>query len=60
MSKAKSTETKSDLISLADEEGVKQVIVNSILGLWDVINNLTRPGHPGATATVLPSSVQHG
>lgn len=42
MSKEKSTETKSDLISLADEEGVKQVIVNSILGLWDVVNNLTR------------------
>ena len=29
-------------LSLADEEGVKQVLVNSILGLWDVVNNLTR------------------
>jgi uncharacterized protein (TIGR00730 family) len=29
-------------VSLADEEGVKQVLVNSILGLWDVVNNLTR------------------
>jgi hypothetical protein len=25
-----------DLVSLADEEGVKQVLVNSVLGLWDV------------------------
>lgn len=31
-----------DRISLADEEGVKQVLVNSVLGLWDVVNNLTR------------------
>ena len=29
-------------VSIADEEAVKQVIVNSILGLWDVVNNLTR------------------
>ena len=35
-------EQKSDVISLADEEGVKQVLTNSILGLWDVVNNLTR------------------
>ena len=33
---------KSNGISLSDEEGVKQVLVNSILGLWDVVNNLTR------------------
>ena len=31
-----------DSISLADEEAVKQVLVNSVLGLWDVVNNLTR------------------
>ncbi len=42
MSKNKPAETKSDVISLADEERVKQVLVNSILGLWDVVNNLTR------------------
>jgi len=42
MSNKKSTETKSDLISLADEEGVKQVLANTVLGLWDVVNNLTR------------------
>ena len=29
-------------VSLTDEEGVKHVLVNAILGLWDVVNNLTR------------------
>lgn len=29
-------------ISLADEESVKQLVVDSILGLWEVVNNLTR------------------
>jgi len=29
-------------ISLADEDAVKQVLVSSIFGLWDVVNNLTR------------------
>jgi uncharacterized protein (TIGR00730 family) len=29
-------------ISLADEEAVKQVLVSSIFGLWEVVNNLTR------------------
>jgi uncharacterized protein (TIGR00730 family) len=29
-------------VSLADEEAVKQVLVDSVLGLWDVVNNLTR------------------
>jgi uncharacterized protein (TIGR00730 family) len=33
---------KSDAVSLADEEAVKQVLVDSVLGLWDVVNNLTR------------------
>ncbi|RIK83425.1 MAG: lysine decarboxylase [Planctomycetota bacterium] len=31
-----------DTISLADEEAVKRVLVDSVLGLWDVVNNLTR------------------
>jgi uncharacterized protein (TIGR00730 family) len=35
-------ERQPERVSLADEEGVKQVLVNSILGLWDVVNNLTR------------------
>src|SRR6478752_8968252 len=29
-------------VSLADEDAVKQVVVDSILGLWDTVNNLTR------------------
>jgi uncharacterized protein (TIGR00730 family) len=29
-------------ISLADEERVRQVVAESVLGLWDVVNNLTR------------------
>jgi uncharacterized protein (TIGR00730 family) len=33
---------RTDNVSLADEEGVKQVLVDSVLGLWDVVNNLTR------------------
>lgn len=35
---ARSPET----ISLADEDAVKDVLVSSVLGLWDVVNNLTR------------------
>jgi hypothetical protein len=42
MTKNDSTAQKPDVVSLADEEGVKQVLVNSVLGLWDVVNNLTR------------------
>jgi uncharacterized protein (TIGR00730 family) len=42
MSKNAIVGQKSDAVSLADEEGVKQVLVNSVLGLWDVVNNLTR------------------
>ena len=34
--------TTSDVISLADEDAVKQVVVDSILSLWDVVNGLTR------------------
>ena len=29
-------------VSLHDEEAVKKVLVDSVLGLWDVVNNLTR------------------
>jgi uncharacterized protein (TIGR00730 family) len=42
MGKNESAETTSDVVSLADEERVKQVLLNSVLGLWDVVNNLTR------------------
>ena len=34
-------------VSLNDEEAVKKVLIDSVLGLWDVVNNLTRlkPSH---------------
>ena len=31
-----------DVVSLGNEEGVKEVLLNSILELWEVVNNLTR------------------
>lgn len=38
---------KSNLISLADEDAVKEAVLSSVLGLWDVVNTLTqlRPSH---------------
>ena len=42
MSKSESMAQKPEAISLADEEAVKQVLIDSVLGLWDVVNNLTR------------------
>ena len=33
---------QSNPVSLADEEAVKEVLVESVLGLWDVVNGLTR------------------
>ena len=35
-------ENKSGTISLADEEAVKQLLVNTVFGLWEIVNNLTR------------------
>jgi uncharacterized protein (TIGR00730 family) len=29
-------------VSLADEEGVKQILVSTVFGLWDIVNDLTR------------------
>jgi len=42
MSGSESTAQRGDSVNLADEEAVKQVLVSSVLGLWDVVNNLTR------------------
>jgi uncharacterized protein (TIGR00730 family) len=42
MSKGDPVEQRLDVVNLADEEGVKQILIDSILGLWDVVNNLTR------------------
>jgi uncharacterized protein (TIGR00730 family) len=38
---------RTDAVSLVDEEAVKKVLIDSVLGLWDVVNNLTRlkPSH---------------
>ena len=33
---------KPGAVSLADEEAVKQVLVSTVFGLWDIVNNLTR------------------
>jgi hypothetical protein len=30
------------VVSLADEEAVKQILVSTVFGLWDIVNNLTR------------------
>jgi len=38
----KPPETKSQIVTLDDEEAVKQIIINSLFGLWEVVNNLTR------------------
>jgi len=35
-------QNKAGPISLSDEEAVKQVLVSTVLGLWDIVNNLTR------------------
>jgi uncharacterized protein (TIGR00730 family) len=37
-----SQQNKTGPISLADEEAVKQVLVSTVFGLWDIVNNLTR------------------
>jgi uncharacterized protein (TIGR00730 family) len=42
MSATDSSLNRNNAVSLADEEAVKEVLVNSVLGLWDVVNNLTR------------------
>jgi uncharacterized protein (TIGR00730 family) len=47
MSDGRSSPQASTIVSLADEEGVKEVLSAAVLGLWDVVNNLTRirPSH---------------
>jgi uncharacterized protein (TIGR00730 family) len=36
------TNQRTDLVSLENEEQVKKILIDSVLGLWDVVNNLTR------------------
>jgi uncharacterized protein (TIGR00730 family) len=33
---------KPGTVSLADEEAVQQILVSTVFGLWDIVNNLTR------------------
>jgi uncharacterized protein (TIGR00730 family) len=42
MKKREPAEKGADAVSLADEAGIKQILADSVLGLWDVVNNLTR------------------
>jgi uncharacterized protein (TIGR00730 family) len=42
MATANVRDTRAQAISLDNEDAVKGVLVESILGLWDVVNNLTR------------------
>jgi uncharacterized protein (TIGR00730 family) len=42
MSASESAKNGSATISLADEEQVKDVLVRSVFGLWEIVNNLTR------------------
>src|SRR5262245_15223331 len=37
-----SRDNKPSTVSLADEEAVKQLLVHTVFGLWDIVNNLTR------------------
>jgi uncharacterized protein (TIGR00730 family) len=37
-----SQQNKPGSVSLADEEAVKQILVSTVFGLWDIVNNLTR------------------
>jgi uncharacterized protein (TIGR00730 family) len=42
MSATDTTLQRTNAVSLGNEEAVKKVLVESVLGLWDVVNNLTR------------------
>lgn len=47
MSATNTAPQRTDAVSLANEDAVKKVLIESVLGLWDVVNNLTRlqPSH---------------
>jgi uncharacterized protein (TIGR00730 family) len=42
MSTVEQLKERQGTVSLGDEEAVKRVLVDSVLGLWDTVNNLTR------------------
>ena len=42
MNAERTTERTNDVVSLADEDAVKEVLVRAVFNLWDVVNDLTR------------------
>jgi uncharacterized protein (TIGR00730 family) len=42
MSAKEPDEKRPGPVSLADEDAVKQILVSTVFGLWDIVNNLTR------------------
>jgi uncharacterized protein (TIGR00730 family) len=42
MSTPTSVTKGSHTVSLADEDGVKDILVSTVFGLWEIVNNLTR------------------
>jgi uncharacterized protein (TIGR00730 family) len=42
MSTTDQHESKPGIVSLADEDAVKQILVSTVFSLWDIVNNLTR------------------
>ena len=42
MSATENTLQRTNAVSLGDEEAVKKVLIDSVMSLWDVVNNLTR------------------
>ena len=42
MSMSDQHQDKPGIVSLADEDAVKQILVSTVFGLWDIVNNLTR------------------
>ena len=40
------------LVSLSDEEAVKDILAGTVLDLWKVVNNLTNSGRRSASAIV--------
>jgi len=42
MAAKEAVKKKSQLVSLADEDAVKELLVGTVLNLWEVVNNLTR------------------
>ena len=42
MSKDQQPVQSQPFVTLADEDGVKEIISTAVMGLWDIVNNLSR------------------